>query len=493
MRPKALRRRWSLRKRLVLAVVGLLAAVSIVIGAVSIVALQGILLGRLDAQLKAAAGRSQGGFVPPHPPDGSPSEPFTEARFYGIINRQAPGTVVALVVNGGAIGVEKDQAGTLKFLSDEQNKKLLAASSIQGLTTIDLSGLLGNYRVAAVDFSNNVRIITGLPLSEVHTFLPQLALVIATVTAVGIALAALIGALIVRVELRSLERVVATATQVAELSLDRGEVALGVRVPESDADPRTEVGQVGAAINRMLGHVASALSARQASENKVRQFVADASHELRTPLASIRGYAELTRRGNHDLPHDVAHSIGRVESEAVHMTSLVEDLLLLARLDEGRDLESTTLDLSRLLIDAVSDAHAAGPDQRWSLDLPEEPVLVDGDNARLHQVLANLLANARIHTPAQTAVTVALAIEGDATAIVTVTDDGPGIPEDLQPVLFERFARGDSSRSRTAGSTGLGLAIVRAVVEGHGGTVTVQSEPGRTAFRVELPLAADLG
>lgn len=141
----------------------------------------------------------------------------------------------------------------------------------------------------------------------------------------------------------------------------------------------------------------------------------------------------------------------------------------------------------------MSDAHAAGPDQRWSLDLPEEPVLVDGDNARLHQVLANLLANARIHTPAQTAVTVALAIEGDATAIVTVTDDGPGIPEDLQPVLFERFARGDSSRSRAAGSTGLGLAIVRAVVEGHGGTVTVQSEPGRTAFRVELPLAADLG
>jgi two-component system OmpR family sensor kinase len=238
----------------------------------------------------------------------------------------------------------------------------------------------------------------------------------------------------------------------------------------------------------MLGHVASALTARQASENKVRQFVADASHELRTPLAAIRGYAELTRRGDHELPDDVVHSLGRVESEATRMTSLVEDLLLLARLDEGRDLESDPLDLSRLLIDAVSDAHAAGPEHEWSLDMPEEPVLIDGDDARLHQVVANLLANARVHTPDGTDVVTAVSIEGED-AVITVTDDGPGIPEDLQPVLFERFARGDSSRSRAAGSTGLGLAIVAAVVEGHDGTVTVQSEPGRTQFRVTLPLS----
>jgi two-component system OmpR family sensor kinase len=186
--------------------------------------------------------------------------------------------------------------------------------------------------------------------------------------------------------------------------------------------------------------------------------------------------------------------MGRIESEARRMTSLVEDLLLLARLDEGQDLDRKPVDLSRLVIDAVGDAHAAGPDHEWSLDLPDEPVTVLGDASRLHQVIANLLANARVHTPAGTRVQVSL---GDTTpppgghpaVVVTVTDDGPGIPADLQPRLFERFTRGDGSRSRAAGSTGLGLSIVHAVVAGHGGTVAVESEPGNTVFRVELPLA----
>jgi two-component system, OmpR family, sensor kinase len=275
---------------------------------------------------------------------------------------------------------------------------------------------------------------------------------------------------------------------VAELPLDRGEVALAVRVPQRDADPSTEVGKVGAAINRMIEHVASALTARQVSENKVRQFVADASHELRTPLASIRGYAELTRRGGYRLPDDVVHSLGRVESEAVRMTSLVEDLLLLARLDDGRALQQAPVDLGPLLVNAVSDAHAAGADHDWRLDVPETPIVVTGDATRLHQAFANLLANARIHTPAGTRVTVSLT-SGDGVACVTVADDGPGVPESIRSVLFERFARGDSSRSRAAGSTGLGLAIVRAVVTSHRGTVSVASVPGDTVFRVELPLA----
>jgi two-component system OmpR family sensor kinase len=170
------------------------------------------------------------------------------------------------------------------------------------------------------------------------------------------------------------------------------------------------------------------------------------------------------------------------------MTGLVEDLLLLARLDEGRALDHEPVDLSRIVVDAVSDAHAAGRDHRWSVDLPPEPVTVLGDEPRLHQIVVNLLANARVHTPEGTAVTVTLAVD-DATAVMTVADDGPGIPEELQPVLFERFARGDSSRSRETGSTGLGLAIVRAVVDALGGTVAVDSEPGRTAFIVRLPLA----
>ncbi|MCU1586257.1 MAG: two-component sensor histidine kinase [Microbacteriaceae bacterium] len=473
------RPRWSLRKRLVLAVVGLLAAVAIVIGTVSVLALSTFLTQRLDDQLTAATGRSQGAFS-----FGQPSA-LSQDQFLAAVARQAPGTLIAVVLNGTVYGGVKGQVGELAPLSRAQQDTILSVSSKSGPNTVSLTSL-GNYRVKSNHFSNT-DLITGLPLGDMQATLLQLSLVIATVTAVGLVGIAFAGAGIVRVALRPLERVVATTTRVAELPLDRGEVALAERVPDEDADPRTEVGQVGSAINRMLGHIAAALTARQESENKVRQFVADASHELRTPLASIRGYAELSRRGNHDLPDDVTYSIRRVESEATRMTSLVEDLLLLARLDEGRDLESKPIDLSRLLIDVVSDAHAAGPDHEWALDVPEEPVIIPGDDARLHQVFANLLANARVHTPAGSSVVVALGMEEDF-AVVTVTDDGPGVPDEVKPVMFERFARADSSRSRAAGSTGLGLAIVTAVIQGHDGMVAVESEPGRTQFRVALPL-----
>jgi two-component system OmpR family sensor kinase len=171
------------------------------------------------------------------------------------------------------------------------------------------------------------------------------------------------------------------------------------------------------------------------------------------------------------------------------MTSLVEDLLLLARLDAGRELVLGDVDLVPLAVDAVSDAHAASPDHVWSLDAPEDPIIVTGDRGRLHQVIANLLANARVHTPEGTVVVTELRVDGTE-AVVTVTDDGPGISAALQSVLFERFARGDGSRARATGSTGLGLSIVAAVVEGHGGTVAVASEPGRTRFTVRLPLKA---
>jgi two-component system OmpR family sensor kinase len=461
--------------------VGLLAAVAIVIGTVSVLALTSFLTQRLDQQLNLATGRSQGAFT-----FGQPNA-LSQDQFLAAVARQAPGTLIAVVSNGTVLGGVKGQVGELSPLSPAQQATILSVSSMNGPETVALNQL-GDYRVKSDHFSN-LDLITGLPLSDMQATLLQLLLVIATVTAIGLVGVAFAGAVIVRVALRPLERVVATTRRVAELPLDRGEVALAERVPDEDADPRTEVGQVGSAINLMLGHIAAALTARQASENKVRQFVADASHELRTPLASIRGYAELSRRGNHDLPDDVTHSIRRVESEATRMTSLVEDLLLLARLDEGRDLESKPIDLSRLLIDVVSDAHAAGPDHEWALDLPEEPVVIPGDDARLHQVFANLLGNARVHTPAGCSVVVALAIEGKS-AVVTVTDNGPGVPDEVKPVMFERFARADSSRSRAAGSTGLGLAIVTAVVQGHDGIVTVESEPGRTQFRVALPLAS---
>jgi two-component system OmpR family sensor kinase len=366
-------------------------------------------------------------------------------------------------------------------------EQVLEALPVDGRAyTRDLGGDLGDYRLRAVTQPDGDVSIAGLPLSGVHATVTRLTVVIAAVAAGGLLLAGIAGALIVRLTLRPLRRVAATATRVSELPLHRGAVELSERVPDADTDPRTEVGQVGAALNRMLGHVSGALSARQESETRVRQFVADASHELRTPLASIRGYAELSRRGREPVPADVAYALGRVESESTRMTGLVEDLLLLARLDNGRAVAHEPVDLTRLVVDAVSDARAAGPDHAWALELPAEPVELVGDADRLHQVVVNLLGNARTHTPPGTTVTVGLST-ADGSVLLRVSDDGPGIPPELLPRVFERFARGDGSRSRAAGSTGLGLAIVSAVAEAHGGTVGVRSSPAGTTFTVRLP------
>jgi two-component system OmpR family sensor kinase len=284
--------------------------------------------------------------------------------------------------------------------------------------------------------------------------------------------------------LRPLHRVAATASRVTELPLADGTVTLPERVPETN--PGTEVGQVSAAFNRMLGHVESALARRADSEARLRRFAADASHELRTPLAAIRGYAELARRHPGPVPDDIAHALGRVESESARMSVLVDELLLLARLDAGRPLASEPVDLTRLAIDTTSDARASGQDHRWVLDLPGEPVLVRGDEHRLHQVIANLLSNARTHTPPGTTVAVRLATPDSGQVELSVTDDGPGIPAELQPALFDRFVRGNGARARKSGGTGLGLSIVHAVVTAHGGTVTLTSRPGLTRFTITL-------
>jgi two-component system OmpR family sensor kinase len=484
---------WTLRRRLVVAMVATLALVSLVIGAVSVAILSANLMDGLDNQLANAAQRSNAVFGPP----GGDFASSTTAS--DVLNGpgQPPGTL-ALVYNGVTVTAGyTDDSGTVVGLSDDQVTQLVteleSAQPQQDGTSapfsVNLGGDVDEYRVLAATARSGELYLIGLPVSSVTGTATQLAIIIGLVSLAGIVVVALLATAIVRLALRPLQRVTETATRVSELPLDRGEVLLVDRVPAADTDPRTEVGRVGSALNRMLDHVDTALETRQASENKVRQFVADASHELRTPLASIRGYSELTRRSGQELPPDTIHAIGRIESESVRMTGLVEDLLLLARLDEGRELEHEPVDLTRLLVDVVSDAHAAGRDHTWDLDLPEEPVLAAGDGPRLHQVFANLLANARVHTNAGTRVEVALRNEGDR-AVVTVTDDGPGIPENLRETLFERFARGDSSRFRgTGGSTGLGLAIVQAVVAAHHGEVTVDSRPGRTSFRVELPLA----
>jgi len=462
---------WSLRARLLAAVIALLAVVGVLIGVATTFAVRDYLIDQVDRQV------SEAGHRPPLPQD------------HDLIPRGLPPDSVRAMISGGAVErgerLDPDVYGGVP-LTAGQEAVLTTVPADGGIRTVELPEL-GDYRASAVQMRNGTTIVTALPLGTVNDTVLQLALIEAAVVGAGVLLAAGIGALTIGGALRPLRRVAATAGRVAELPLDRGEVALSVRVPAADTDPRTEVGQVGAALNRMLGHVAAALAARQASETRVRQFVADASHELRTPLAAIRGYAELTRRGRDEVPPDVAHALRRVESESARMTTLVDDLLLLARLDSGRPLETEPVDLSRMLVDAVGDAHAAGPEHRWRLDVPEEAVTLPGDAARLHQVVANLLANARTHTPPGTEVTAALRQAPGGGAVLSVVDTGPGIAPELQDEVFERFARGDTSRSRAAGSTGLGLAIVAAVVDAHHGSVEVSSKPGRTEFTVRLP------
>lgn len=494
-------RQWTLRSRVVLVVVVMLTVLAVVVGSVSVLALRSYLIDRLDQQVNSALFNGlrvvntidAGG--PTVPDAGSAvTAPGQASGTLGAIRSANTGGLLAdpVILSYRAQGSSRYPFAPKPVSID--GMALLTIPSDRVPRTVSLGAPLGDYRIAAAQLDNGDSIIIGLPMHEVQDTLRRLTFVIALVTLLAVLFAVLIGRNVVRFAIRPLQRVAGTAEQVARIPLDRGEVALSIRVPPEHTDPRTEVGKVGAALNKMLGHVAQALSARQASEQKVRQFVADASHELRTPLASIRGYAELTRRSPHTLPPDVTRSLDRIESEATRMTTLVEDLLLLARLDEGRELDHDTVDLSSLLIDAVSDAHAAGPDHEWVLNLPGEPVEVEGDGARLQQVLVNLLANARVHTPEGTTIVAALEFDTDSnTASVSVADNGPGISPSVQSTLFERFARGDSSRNRTTGSTGLGLAIVHAVVHAHKGTVEVRSEPGETVFTVKLPGSSSSG
>ncbi len=476
----------TLRRRLIVSIVAIVVGLSVVIGLVSVIALRGFLNQQLDGQLDSATNRAQHSLPNDYDPTGGPNN--LEGLLLGT--GQGPGTLSVLFAGTRVYtpGRVNDDGNYENPLTTADFTKLANIGSGQHVT-MTLDGKLGEYRVKSVTTAEGYRLVVGLPMASVNATIGRLLLVISIVTIVGLAVSIAIALLVVRYALRPLQRMAATASRVAELRLDRGDVALDARVAEEDTDPRTEVGRVGAAMNRMLGHVASALTARQESENKVRQFVADASHELRTPLASVRGYAELTRRMGKDLPEDVVYAMGRIESESVRMTSLVEELLLLARLDEGTDLVTKEVDLTRIVLDAVHDTHVSTTGHQFEVSVPEEPITLLGDPMRLHQVVANLLNNARTHTPEGTEVWVTLARDDAAKeAVVTVSDNGPGIDPAVMPVLFERFARADSSRSRKAGSTGLGLAIVEAVVHSHGGTVSASNgEPG-AVFTVRLPL-----
>ena len=458
-----------------------------------------------------------------------------------------------------------DDDGRYQELTRAECEALLSLEANGRPVTVDI-GSLGSYRVlAAKDAETGDIVITGLSMKVDNALVRTQLLIEGAIAVAGTLVVALAGRVMVRSSLAPLARVACTAERVASQPLAHGEVSIDERVPEADLGSSLEVGQVGSALNTLLGHVDEALTARQRSETQVRQFVADASHELRTPLASIRGYTELIAREGADaaLPEEAVHALDRVHSESLRMTRLVEDLLLLARLDAGRELRHDEVDLVGILLDAVSDAHAAGPDHTWDLDLAvldapadlsedeledfePEPPLVLGDEARLRQVMVNLLANARVHTPAGSHVTVTLtrrsaagaddgsrdgagteasaeppagartstgfsaragapggpparAVRGGEELVITIADDGPGIDPEVRSRMFERFARGDASRERRTGSTGLGMSIALAIIQSHGGTLTVDSQqapegspedaPHGTAFTVTLPAA----
>lgn len=471
--------RGTLSRRLVLRVSALVALVAVALSALGLVGAYNIQLSQLDARLEAAGMRTMGDR------DDDSNGPGSRG--------QEVGTLAVWVTSSAARG---------SVLTETASGKLgvtpLDASVVQQLATISLSPGqkatvqltgLGAYRVVKVPTRDRT-VLVGLPMGQLARGLTSFALLEGVLVAITVVVAFVVTRAVVIRSLAPLNRLASTAASVSTLELERGEVELPMRVAEADTDPTSEVGRVGHAFNRMLDNVEGALAARHASETKVRQFVADASHELRNPLASIRGYAELTRRERDSLSPTLTHALVRIESESDRMSRLVEDLLLLARLDSGPSLDLKPTDLTEVVLNAVSDARAAGADHSWSLRVPDSPVVARADRFRMHQVLANLLANARTHTPPGTAVRAVLSTE-PGWAVIEVSDNGPGIPAHLIPTVFERFTRADEARVRQSGgsSTGLGLAIVAAVVAGHHGTASVSSRPGDTRFIVRVPLA----
>jgi two-component system, OmpR family, sensor kinase len=484
----------SLTVRLVLTIVGIVLVVTMLVGATATFAVRAYLTDQLDAQVTAALQRAQeapaftgtdSGVTPD--PDGDDFGGRGDGEGRGDIQDrrgQGVGTLTAVWPAGSDTGygevITQERGGnTITPELSDGALATVAALPKDGLAhSVRLDGI-GEYRVAIADDSRGT-VAAGLPTTDMSEVVTKLVAWETGLNLVGAGLGALVGLLLVRRQLRPLRQVAATAHTVAELPLGEGDIDLQQRVPDALTDERTEVGQVGAALNTLLAHVETSLQARHRSEQQIRQFVGDASHELRTPLATIVGYVELASRRPEDN-HTVRTALAKVNEESRRMTALVEDLLLLARLDSGRPLERRPVDLTRLLVEAVSDARVLAPEHRWRLVVPEEVVEVPGDEQRLHQVITNLLTNARKYTPQGTTVTVTARTDG-----FVVHDDGPGFPPQVLSTAFERFARADSARNR-AGGAGLGLALVDAIVAAHGGSVDLQSRPGSTTLSIALP------
>ena len=467
----------TLRARIVTSVAVLLVVGFAAIGVITTLVVHRVLLDRLDAQLRAAGTRFSVGLEHnDRDADNNPNQ-------FASVEGQATGTLGARIFNGtvtvaavvGRHFTDQPSAAARQVLG-----RLRADTTPRSVSLPDL----GTYRVIVTAGRDQDLQVTGLPTRPVEETTDRLVLIEAIVFGVAVALIGAASAALVRITLRPLGRVAETAARVADLPMASGTVSLPDRAPPGP--PGSEVATVAGAFNTMLEEVESALNERHDSEERLRRFIADASHELRTPVAVIRSHADYARRVDDHIPDEVRHALERISAQSERMGHLVEDLLLLARLDSGRPLAHDDVDLTRIVLDGVADAKVAGAQHRWQLELPDTAIAVTGDEHALHQVVTNLLSNARAHTPAGTIVVTSLRAAGGE-IILTVSDDGPGIPDEVSSRVFERFVRGDRVRARATGSSGLGLPIVGAIVAAHGGTVSLDSTSRGTTITVTLP------
>lgn len=480
----------SLRRQLVIGVCAIVTVAMAAIGAVAELSLRNEMVDLSNSQVANSLAAFNYSYAKAELATAEP-EVAAAAELNGFPG-QAPGTVIALIRDGRA-------AFTTVFTDGEP--AAAPPDVVRDLETVDWRsgeprtvrlGARGQHQVGSRDLGGGQRLVSAVSLDEANATLARNATVVAALLILALLAAAAATVVLVRNALRPLRRVAAIAGHVATLPLEAAEYRITARVGERDTHPGSEVGVLGQTLNRMLDNVDAALTQRAETDKRVRRFITDASHELRTPLAAIRGYAELTRQESDVLPPMTEYALERIEAESKRMSTLVTDLLLLTRLDEGQDLRIEHVEVCDVAGDAVNDARVSAPDHRFITDFPSRPVWVYGDRARLQQLLANLLGNAAMHTPAGVTVTTTIAaVPRDSAVELIVSDNGPGIPEEIRGNLFGRFVRADKARSRELGCSGLGLAIVASIVEAHNGTVKAESRPGRTAFVVRLPAAPE--
>jgi two-component system, OmpR family, sensor histidine kinase TrcS len=482
----------SLRRQLLLGVLAVVTVVLVSVGVVSVLSLRGYVTAISDADVAESLDALSNSYTRyrngEHTSAHRGTPPVAQAllEFTG----QTPGNLIAVVHDGDVIGSAVFSEDQPKPAPPDVIHAIEARSWANAPPRTVRLGSLGAYRVDSRVEGPDL-LIVGVSVKLADQIMARKYITTTLLVAAALVVTAGLTIWVVGYTLRPLRRVAATAGEVAMMPLTGDDHRISVRVQLEDTDPDNEVGIVGHTLNRLLDNVDSALAHRVDSDLRMRQFLTDASHELRTPLAAIQGYAELTRQDSSALPPTTEYALARIESEARRMALLVEELLLLSRLGEGEDLQNEDVDLAELVINAVNDAAVAAPTHQWVNELPEWPVWVRGDHARLHQLVSNLLSNARLHTPPGVTVTTAINChrhDPDAPhAELTVADDGPGIDADLLPHLFERFVRADASRSNGSG-IGLGLAIVSSIVKAHHGSVSAESTDGRTVFRVRLPM-----